>query len=516
MAISYMAWMDYLEGRGPSPRGPAPEFVRRVSAELPIAEARATALAEAKGDGSHSPTLDSLRTPFKDWVDHIEGRRTKPDGPTPDFVRRYYAEAIVAEAKGNAPKWATQILAEGDESEGGTRTMKRTVSVGLEEADVGTAALTGFFLDQDVVVEGERIPRYRSIREAYIDLTGDKRVSGRVSEADGEGKWNISDANGGLFRHRRLVEAEDGAYMLAEAISTSTFDQALGDSVTRAMVREYRRSNLIAAVNLLADVVPVRDFRTQRRVRVGGYGNLPTVNQAATYNALTSPTDEEATYAATKRGGVETITLEAIANDDISSIRRIPQRLARSAAQTLHEFVFAFIDPAVNAAIYDSVALYHATHSNIGTSALSVASLVAARMRMRKQAELGSSKRLGLIGRHLWIAPELEQTAFEITASDRKPYVADNEANFIRDAGIDYTVIDYWTDTNNWVLSADKADVPTVEIGYYGPSEEPELFTQDNPNAGSMFDSDQLKYKIRHIYGGAVVEYRGLDGSVVP
>jgi hypothetical protein len=40
-------------------------------------------------------------------------------------------------------------------------------------------------------------------------------------------------------------------------------------------------------------------------MRFGGYGNLPTVGQGAPYTALTSPTDEEATYAPAKRGGTE-------------------------------------------------------------------------------------------------------------------------------------------------------------------------------------------------------------------
>jgi hypothetical protein len=73
----------------------------------------------------------------------------------------------------------------------------------------------------------------------------------------------------------------------------------------------------------------------------------------------------------------------------------------------------------------------------------------------------------------------------------------------------------YWTDANDWALSADKNDIPSIEIGFLDGNEEPELFVQDNPTNGSMFASDKLTYKIRHIYGGTPVDFRGLYKGVV-
>ena len=73
----------------------------------------------------------------------------------------------------------------------------------------------------------------------------------------------------------------------------------------------------------------------------------------------------------------------------------------------------------------------------------------------------------------------------------------------------------YWTDTNDWALSADKMDVASVEIGFLDGNQEPELFIQDNPTVGSMFSHDKLTYKIRHVYGGNVLDFRGLWKSVL-
>lgn len=330
-----------------------------------------------------------------------------------------------------------------------------------------------------------------SFREAYIDITGDRGVSGMLAHCN----------------RTRLAEALGGS-RFAEAISASTFGEVLGDSITRAMVREYSQSDMWDDWRDLVDTVPVSDFRTQRRARVGGYGNLPAVAENGAYAALTSPADEEATYAASKRGGVETISLEAIANDDVGVIRRLPVKLAQAAKQTLYRFVLDFL--ATNAAIYDTVALAHATHNNLGATALSAATFAAARLAMLQQAEAGSSERIGLVARHLYVPTNLEETAFDLFVR-----TTNNDETFVQSRKPKVHVVPYWTDANNWWVTADKSSVPLIELGFYGGREEPELFIQDSPTQGSLFSNDQIKYKIRHIYSGAVLDFRGIYGAVV-
>jgi hypothetical protein len=236
---------------------------------------------------------------------------------------------------------------------------------------------------------------------------------------------------------------------------------------------------------------------------------------------MTSPTDEEATYAAAKRGGTETLTLEMILNDDVGAIRRIPSRMARAAGQTLYEFVFDFM--ATNAAIYDSVALAAAGHgTNISTTALSNTQLSTLRLAIRNQTDMSSGKRIGLPSRYLFVPPDLEELAFWLTTSDKlipdssiSTTAAPAAGNFQRKLGIQAVTVDYWTDANNYWLTASVQDTPMIEVGFLGGREEPELFVQDAPNAGSMFSNDKITYKIRHIYGGGVMDYRGFAGGIV-
>lgn len=351
--------------------------------------------------------------------------------------------------------------------------------------------------------DGKKTPKYktvpqgqgvRSFRGLYVEVTGDQNVTGRLSEAT----------------------------RLTESLDSTSFDQILGDSITRRMVAEYAAISQAQWRGTIADVVPVSDFRTQRRMRFGGYANLATVGQGAPYPAMTSPTDEEATYAPAKRGGTEDVTLEMIANDDVGVIRRIPSKMARAASQTLYEFVFDFLR--TNAVIYDAVALAAAGHgNNITTTALSSTNLVAMRNKMKKQADMSNAKRIGLNARYLWVPTDLEELAFQLTMATK----AINDAgvvttaepsapNFVNKIGIEARVVDYWTDTNDYWVTADIGQTPMIEVGFLNGREEPELFVQDLPNVGSMFSNDKLTYKIRHIYGGAVLDYRGFQGGIVP
>ena len=329
-----------------------------------------------------------------------------------------------------------------------------------------------------------------SFREAYIEITGDRNITGQFDKCDSS----------------RLAEAS-GTFR--EAVNSATFSNILGNAITRQMLNTYQLNDLYNDWRDLVDIVPVRDFRTQERTRIGGYANLPAVAQAAAYAALTTPGDEKSTYAVTKRGGLETVTIEAIANDDVGLIQRMPTALGIGAARTLYEFVYGFLD--TNPVIYDGLALFIAGHNNTAVAAMDAISYSAARLRLMKQAELSSAKRLGLIARHLYVPADMEEAAFNLFVRG-----TNQDETFTQSRKPKTHVVAHWTDTNNWYVTADKAQVPLIQLGFFNGQEEPELFVQDSPTQGSLFASDQITYKIRHIYGGAVMDFRGFDGSIVP
>lgn len=333
----------------------------------------------------------------------------------------------------------------------------------------------------------------RSIRELYGEITGDRRCTGRVDACD----------------PRRLREAA-GPQALREAIDTTAFANVLGAALQRRMIADYNRpSQYDVWRDLAGNPVPLADFRTNERVRFGGYGDLPTVAEKSAYAALSSPSDEKASYAAGKRGGIETVSLEAIANDDVGAVRQIPLRMSGAAKRTLAKFVMDLLR--TNPAIYDGVALFHATHGNLGSAPLGAASWSAARLAMLHQTEAGSSDRLGIAPACLFVPSDLEETANNLFVVQ-----TEQEQQFRQRTAPKVRSVWYWTDANDWVAAADPMDLPSVEVGFLNGNEEPELFTQDLPTVGSLFSNDQITYKIRHIYGAAILNFRGLYKAVVP
>jgi len=317
----------------------------------------------------------------------------------------------------------------------------------------------------------------QSFKECYIEITGDKRVSGHLKDCD---VARLRESAGANFR---------------EALDSTSFANVLGDSITRRMQAIYTGMTDLQSWRRVATVGRTGDFRTQEVGRIGGYGNLPSVGQGDPYPALTSPDDDKASWGVTKRGGTERVTLEMIKNDDMRVILRIPQELSLTAANTLYEFVFDFFRTNPNA--WDNKALYHADHGNLFSTAFSAAEFAVHRLAMQKQTRAGSGKRLAT-------APGVLLLPFELQEAGYNAFVRNQnlDKTFVQTVNPEVITVDYWTDSTDWVTVAPVDRFPVLEIDFLDGQQEPELFVQDNPSVGSMFSNDQLTYKIRHIYGG--------------
>lgn len=425
--------------------------------EVPAGVMKAVRMIEAKADARVALSAAKLPQPAKD---RLLARFTEAE------------DLFTAADVQNAIKAEREYLAQFTES---GKPVLNFDDIEVEDRSVKIGGMLDAFFDP--AHKDHR--NVRSFKECYIEITGDRYVTGSLRDCD---PVRLRESLGARF---------------AEALTTASWADALGDSITRRMQQVYQGETDLQAWRRIARVTSVNDFRTQERFRIGGYGNLPAVAQGAAYAALTSPGDDKATYAVSKRGGLETITLEMVANDDVGSIRQIPVELALSAANTLYEFVFDF--PRANAAIYDAVALYHATHNNLFTTALDAAQITAHRLAMTKQTRAGSAKRLGLQPK-IWVGPpDLQETAYNLFVR-----ATNNDKTFVQALDYELIVVPYWTDANDFCLFADPMRLAALEIGFLNGREEPELFVQDSPTVGSLFSNDQITYKIRHIYGGMV------------
>ena len=309
----------------------------------------------------------------------------------------------------------------------------------------------------------------RSIRECYIEMTGDRHVTGAVDRV-----------------------------RLTESVGTDTFADVLGNSMTRRMQTAYNEAIEWDGWRQVVNTTPVADFRLQERTEMGGYGNLPTVAERAPYVAMTDPSDDKATYSVVKRGGLIEVTFEAIKNDDVGAIRRLPVAAGRAAKRTLYAFVFNFF--ASNPTIYDALALYHATHGNLFTTAFSAAQYAAHRLAMAKQTGRDTANRMGITPSILMVPMDLEEAA--VDAYRRNTNL---DKTFSQSLAPTIIPVATWTDVTDWVTLANPMDGPVLEIGFLDGQQEPVLLTQDTATEGKVFTNDIISYKLRHVYGGNVL-----------
>lgn len=361
--------------------------------------------------------------------------------------------------------------------------------VTADETDKHRKALDGLLAGE--TIDGVR--PFRSLKEAYGAFTGNS-------------PFDTEDFN------RRLLAESVGAFAsmddarrLRESIVSSSWSSALGDSITRKAIDEYQAPDLQTWRKITSSIVPVNDFRTQRRDRIGGYDVLTVVGEGGTYPALTSLSDEEATYAATKKGGTEDLTLETIANDDIGAVRRIPINLGKAAALTLYRTVWNTTIIG-NATIYDSVALFDAAHANTTADAFDADGLNVLRNLMLTQARLGeTSGWIGCKPKYVGHPPELFSAVWAVLNP------APGRTTDTPWYGLEPIELPLATDANDWFLFADPKSIPMLEVGFYQGREDPEILIQDAPAVGSVFTADKVTYKVRHIWGLTVLDYRGFQ-----
>jgi hypothetical protein len=335
---------------------------------------------------------------------------------------------------------------------------------------------------------GKGVPAFRSLREAYTTITGD---------------WNLDRLRGG--------GCFTGHALTSEAVVTGDFPNILLNSMTKRLLQDWAELALDGLANLYTSV-PISDYKQQDRVREGFFPEISSVAEAGTYQEIAYPTDEHITYTMAKRGNLLTISEETIRNDDLGAIARFPGRLARAARWTLKNYITTFFTGNPNYT-GDSVAWFNSAHGNLSTVALSQDSLIADEVALLTQTEKDSGEPLGLPLTWLMVPPALAATARQINQTNTagsnaffQRFGVNNERIFVNEKLTDVTDYYYGTDQNN---------APFLEMGFLDGIENPQIFLANQPTIGTQFTADELQYKVKFPFAGAIIDFRGVGKHVV-
>ena len=158
---------------------------------------------------------------------------------------------------------------------------------------------------------------------------------------------------------------------LAFTHSSSDFGQILIDVAHKSLLKGWET----AAENFdqFTSRGTLTDFRAAKRVGLGDFGYLPQVGEGEEYTYGTIG-DEGASVALATYGQLFSITRQAIINDDMHLLTKIPEKMGQAARATIAKLVFALLTG--NAIAQDGKKLFDGSHKNsFNNAALDVANI---------------------------------------------------------------------------------------------------------------------------------------------
>lgn len=297
---------------------------------------------------------------------------------------------------------------------------------------------------------------------------------------------------------RAALGCDRTAVRAAGMHSTSDFPILLGSTVNRTLRDAYALAP--QTWRPLGRQTTVSDFREVSRVALGDIAALEKVNEHGEYK-YGSLGEEGAPLKVGKFGKIIAITWEAIVNDDLSAMTRIPQALGAAAAQTESDVVWNLL--LGNPNFVDGTPVFHADHGNLAASggAINTTTLAAARAAMRKQkSKAGHFLNLG--PEYLVVGPDKELEAYQFTSSNYVP-AKNADINDSRNASLQ-VIVDARITGNQWYLYAAPGLVDTFEYAYL--EGEQGVFTETREG----FEVDGMEIKARLVFGAAWIDYRGV------
>jgi hypothetical protein len=248
------------------------------------------------------------------------------------------------------------------------------------------------------------------------------------------------------------------------------------------------------------------DFKSVDRPQLSEAPSLELINEHGEYTYGGFSDFKEANQIRTY-GRKFAITRQALINDDLGALQRIPRAFGSAASRRINDLVYAILT-GNQVMAYDNTALFHSTHGNLAASAAALASatLGAARTAMRKQTGPNGAT-LNIAPRYLLVPAALEMTADVLlrsvasTDSEKNSGVVNpwqNALTPVVEARLDAT------SATAYFLAADPSVIDTVEVMFLDGNQAPVIEEMEQSNI------DGREFKVRIDVGARALDHRGL------
>jgi HK97 family phage prohead protease len=279
---------------------------------------------------------------------------------------------------------------------------------------------------------------------------------------------------------------------------TSDFPEILANVANKVLLEAYDRFPQTFRPWTRRSTSP--DFKQMSRLRLGEGPALEKVTEHGEYK-YGSFGEAKEVYSLATYGKIIPFTRQAIINDDLSAFDRVTEALGLNAAALESDIVYAILT--ANAALSDAVALFHATHGNLGTDG-TIDSTTLTEMRKLGRQQVGiDNQKLNIVYSFLIVPSGMETVAQQAIAQ----IVPDQTTNVNVFRGLYRVIAEPRLDDESeteWYAAAEPGRVDTIEYCYLEGNESVSIDQEVE------FDTDGLKIKARHDFAAKALDHRGL------
>jgi hypothetical protein len=302
------------------------------------------------------------------------------------------------------------------------------------------------------------------------------------------------------LRFPRKLGETDMAYA-QRSLTTSDLPNILANVAEKEMRQAYQAAP--QSFKPFTKAGTLRNYKSANRLQLGDAPPLQALNEHGEV-AMGSTVESKETIQLKRYLSGISFTKETIVNDDLSALSEFSSKYAQQAQNLESNLVYGVLT--ANAAMGDSIALFHASHSNLAGSGavISVTSVGAAWAAMMKQTDL-SGTYLNLQPKYLIVPPELMTVANQLVSTallanaigSVNPYAG--RLTVIADARLS-------ADSQTaWYLACDASQLPCLELATLEGQKGPQIYVEPNYKTPG-----QVRIVCEHNAGAAALDYRGL------
>ena len=324
------------------------------------------------------------------------------------------------------------------------------------------------------------------------------RMAGGTPAADVREHLNdsmLDMARGALTRSGVSIRGLSPDDVFTRAAGTSDFPLVVSNAMNKVALESFQAAS--SPLKTLARQRVLNDFKPSTSIRLGELGRLEPLAQSGEITATGRAEHGESfkldTYARSL-----SVSRELLINDDLNLLGDTTRAFGEAAAATEADLMVAMLTGNPN--LSDGLAVFHASRGNIGVaSALSVASVDAARKAMRGVKGLDGKTLVSVVPKYLVVGPEIETKAEAFLASIYAATTADVNPFAQR---LTLLVEPRIADAS-WFVFADPARLPCLQYGYLASAQGVQIQRQE------AWTTLGMSYRAWLDFGAGWAEWRG-------